>query len=53
MLFIAARLAKAGYFGGDPQAVLEASVITVKSLLDYEAFEGEYEKEYIALNRKE
>lgn len=47
------RLAKAGYFGGDPVAVMNAPVDVVQSILDYEIFEGDYKAEYAELNRKE
>ena len=48
--FIAVRLAKVGYFGGDPLAVLQARVDIVESIIAYEQFEVDYEKAYIALN---
>lgn len=52
-LFVAIRLAKLGYFNGDPMQVLKARVDIVQSILDYESFEVDYEKAYIALNKKE
>lgn len=50
-MFVAVRLAKAGYFGGDPEQVMNAPVDVVQSILDYEGFESAYEEEYIALNK--
>jgi hypothetical protein len=44
------RLAKAGYLGGDPDAVLAAPVSTVLKILHYEAFESDYERAYTDLN---
>lgn len=44
------RLAKLGYMGGDPDAVINAPADTVESIIEYEAFESDYEKEYLALN---
>ncbi len=46
------RLAKEGYFGGDPKAVLDAPVDSVQSILEYENFSSEYEKEYLFLNKE-
>lgn len=48
---MACRLAKAGYFGGDPAAVLRAPVDMVQSIIEYEGFEADYESEYIAINQ--
>lgn len=52
-MFLAIRLAKAGYYNGDPQAVMAAPVDMVQAIIDYEKFESDYESAYIALNRKE
>ena len=52
-LFQAIRLAKSGYFGGDPQSVLNAPVDIVQSLLEYERFIDDYESEYVFLNKKD
>lgn len=51
-LFIAMRLAKAGYYGGNPQAVLQAPVTVVIGMLEYEGFNDEYENAYMALNKE-
>ena len=48
--FLAIRLAKAGYFGGNPEAVMNGRVDIVEDVLAYEKFELDYEKAYIALN---
>jgi hypothetical protein len=48
---VALRLAKAGYYGGDPAAVLEARVDLVLAALQYEAFTDEYERSAMELNR--
>lgn len=45
------RLAKAGYYGGDPDAVKAAPADTVLTILHYEAFETAYEIAYSELNR--
>lgn len=50
---MACRLAKAGYFGGNPSKVLRAPVDVVMDVMAFEAFEVNYEKAYEALNRKE
>jgi hypothetical protein len=47
------RIAKAGYFGGDPNQVMRAPADIVESVLDYEAFESDYQNEYLALNKAE
>ena len=49
-LFLAIRLAKLGYYGGDPDAVLAAPFDKVQNILCYEKFEADYEREYAALN---
>lgn len=48
--FIATCLAKLGYYGGDPMGVLNAPADMVEAILEYEAFESDYEKAYLALN---
>lgn len=47
------RLAKLGYFGGDPAKVMEASVDVVQAILEYETFEADYVTEEMALNKPE
>jgi len=48
---VAIRLAKDGYYGGDPQAILNAPVSIIQSLIDYQRFTSHYEDEYLALNK--
>ena len=50
-LTVALRVAKAGYFGGDPERVLNARVDLVMAALEYEAFTADYEREYIRINK--
>ena len=50
-MFTALRLAKAGFFGGDPAKVLTAPVDIVESVIAYEQFEADYKTEYISLNK--
>ena len=50
--FLSVRLARAGYFGGDPDKVLKAPVGTILSIIEYETFENDYEKEYRELNKE-
>lgn len=47
------QLAKIGYYNGDPEKILEAPVNIVISLLNYEAFERDYEIAYNAINKPE
>jgi len=46
------RLAKAGYYGGNPEAILQAPVTVVIGMLDYEGFIDDYENAYIELNKE-
>lgn len=50
-MVIAVKLAKAGYYGGDPQAVLRAPADIVLAALQYEAFSSDYERTYMELNK--
>ena len=50
-MFVALRIAKAGYYSGDPQKVLEARVDYVLSILEYESFNSDYERVYTELNK--
>lgn len=52
LAFTSIRLAKAGYFNGDPVAVLRAPVDVVENILSYEDFASEYETEYVELNKE-
>ena len=48
----ALRLAKAGWFGGDPEKVLEAPGDIVLAILQYETFSAQYERRFIEINRE-
>ena len=50
-LFLSVKLAKLGYFGGDPLAVQQGRVDIVEAILAYETFEASYDNECEALNR--
>lgn len=45
-LFIALRLAKIGFYGGNPERILKAPVDIVLRMLDYEQFEADLSKAY-------
>jgi hypothetical protein len=49
---IAYQLAKAGYWGGNPEAILEAKADTVMETYFYEIFLKEYEKAFMELNKE-
>ncbi len=49
--FVAMRLAKQGYFGGDPQKILDAPIDIVLDIMHYEAFESDYMQVYDELNK--
>lgn len=48
---VALRLAKAGYWNGDPAAVLDARVDLVLEALDYEKFTADFESVYLEMNK--
>jgi hypothetical protein len=50
---MALRLAKDGWWGGDPGKVMDAPVEDVLDALAYERFRSEYESETMRLNRAE
>jgi len=50
-MLAALRLAKAGYYGGDPEAVLRARVDMVLAVAQYEYFLAEYQEEEYLLNK--
>ena len=50
-MLIACQLAKAGYFNGSPECVLNAPVNMVYNILNYEEFESDYIKAYSELNK--
>lgn len=49
-MFLAIRLAKEGYFNGNPQEVLNAPVDVVQAIIEYGGFASDYESEYVSLN---
>jgi hypothetical protein len=51
-MVIALRLAKAGYWGGDPEKVLSAPADMVISAMQYEMYQQEYERTWVELNKE-
>lgn len=49
---ICVRIAKGGYFSGDPERVRRASIDDVFRILDYENFLSDYEFTEYKLNEK-
>lgn len=49
---ISLKVAKAGYYGGNPAFVRQAPIDDVISILDYENFLGEYEFTEFKMNEK-
>ena len=47
------RLSKAGYCGGDPKRILETRADLVMAMLDFEAFEIDYEDQFLEMNKEE
>jgi hypothetical protein len=47
------RLAKAGYFNGDPSQALSAPVDIVLDTLEYERFHAEFEDAMYEMNKKD
>jgi len=45
------RLAKIGYYGGDPEKILKARCDYVIAALEYEKFLSDYEDIYHEINR--
>jgi hypothetical protein len=50
-LFYACKLAKEGYYGGNPEAILRAPADVVINLIRYEQFVKEVEAAYQELNQ--
>lgn len=50
---VANTLAKAGYFGGNPENVYNARVDIVLDVYHYEQFTRDYESTYYELNKTE
>jgi len=51
-MIIANTLAKSGYFGGNPETVLNAPVDIVLNAFQYEIFSRDYENAIIELNKE-
>jgi len=51
-LFICLRVAKLGYYGGNPDEVKNAPVDTVMGVLNYEKFEADYKETTRELNNE-
>ena len=49
--FLRVKIAKLGYYSGDPHKVGEATVTDVLDILSYEAFEADYTETERELNR--
>jgi hypothetical protein len=49
--FVALRLAGKGYGGGDPERILGMRVDMVMAALQYVAFEDDFGREYVEMNR--
>lgn len=50
---IALRIAKAGYYGGDPEKVLKARVDMVIQVMDFEDFGSDYLNVYYEINKNQ
>ena len=48
---MALRLAKEGFMGGNPDAILEAPTATVIAMMEYISYLGEYQETYLQLNK--
>lgn len=49
---VALRLAKAGYYDGDPEKALNASADMVMAVVQYESFVNDYERTVVDMNRE-
>jgi hypothetical protein len=49
---VALRLAKSGWWSGDPQKVLDAPISQVMAALQYDAFLSDYERAVYELNKE-
>lgn len=50
-MLVALKIAKAGYYSGDPAKVLDARVDHIISIMEYEKFTMDYESAYTELNK--
>jgi hypothetical protein len=48
--FLSVRIAKMGFYGGDPDKVLKAPVTTIMNILAFERYEYEYQETFGELN---
>ncbi len=53
MTVIALKVAKLGYYGGNPEKVMQAKASWVFSVLEYENFLADYENTEYDLNKAE
>ena len=51
-LLVALRLAKEGFMGGNPDAILKAPTATVIAMMEYTNYVGEYQETYMELNKE-
>jgi len=52
-MIVALKISKMGYYGGNPENVLNANVDHVLSILDYESFNNDFERVYTEINKSE
>lgn len=52
-MVLALRLAKGGWYGGNPGKILKAPAEHVMLAIQYDDFVAKYEKEMMNLNRRE
>jgi hypothetical protein len=50
--FIALKIAEAGFYGGDPQRVLDAPVDMILNILRFREFQADYDKMFQAMNEE-
>ena len=50
-MIVALKVAKAGYYNGDPDKVLQSRVDHVLMILDYEKFSYDYQDVYDEINK--
>ena len=50
LAFLSIRIAKQGFYGGDPDKVLKAPITTIMNILSFEQYECEYQETLRELN---
>ena len=50
-MIVALKVAKAGYYSGDPEKVLQAKVDHVMLIIEYEKFNDDYQDVYMEINK--